>query len=320
VGYRSAAMQPVFMLALPRSGSTLVQRVLGSHPEITTVSEPWLLLPYLYAMRDDGIRAEYWHATAVDAMRDFIEELPGGEADYDDALREFAMRLYRSAGDGDATYFLDKTPHYHAVADELRRLFPDARFVVLYRNPLAILTSLLSTFRHSRFEPYMFDFDLFTGIENLTQFARRQHDVTHVARYEDLVGEERESHWRAMFGSLGLEFDPELLESFGSLQLNGRYGDRLRSPTMSGDSVEKWKPFVAGRVRKAWCRHWLRWIGRRRLAEMGYDLDELLGVLEALPTVGIGGTDFVHLATSFAGARRRARMLALPDSPSSYTA
>ena len=69
--------RPLFLLCLPRSGSTLVQRVLASHAEIATVSEPWLLLPLLYSIREHGIRAEYWHQTAAQAIADFIEELPG---------------------------------------------------------------------------------------------------------------------------------------------------------------------------------------------------------------------------------------------------
>jgi hypothetical protein len=37
-------------------------------------------------------------------------------------------------------------------------------------------------------------------------------------------------------------------------------------------------------VRKTWCRRYLRWIGRERLAMMGYDLDALTAELDALPT------------------------------------
>ena len=37
---------PIFLFSLPRSGSTLLQRVLMSHKDIASVAEPWLMLPF----------------------------------------------------------------------------------------------------------------------------------------------------------------------------------------------------------------------------------------------------------------------------------
>jgi hypothetical protein len=45
----SARPTPIFLLLLPCSGSTLAQRILAAHEGIATTSEPWILLPYLYA-------------------------------------------------------------------------------------------------------------------------------------------------------------------------------------------------------------------------------------------------------------------------------
>lgn len=42
---------PLFLLSLPRSGSTLAQRFLAAHDAIARASEPWILLPYLYTLR-----------------------------------------------------------------------------------------------------------------------------------------------------------------------------------------------------------------------------------------------------------------------------
>ena len=38
------AVKPVFLFSLPRSGSTMLQRALGRHPNIATLSESWFLL------------------------------------------------------------------------------------------------------------------------------------------------------------------------------------------------------------------------------------------------------------------------------------
>ncbi|MBT8101022.1 MAG: sulfotransferase, partial [Gammaproteobacteria bacterium] len=53
-------LRPVFLLSLPRSGSTLLQRMLMTHPAISSVPEPWLLLPIFYPRRTSGHSAEYW--------------------------------------------------------------------------------------------------------------------------------------------------------------------------------------------------------------------------------------------------------------------
>ena len=46
----------ILMISPPRAGSTMLQRILGSHSDIHTVSEPWLVLHPLYALRPEGIR------------------------------------------------------------------------------------------------------------------------------------------------------------------------------------------------------------------------------------------------------------------------
>lgn len=310
-------MRPLFLLSLPRAGSTLVQRVLAAHPEIETVSEPWLLLAPLYGLRPAGIRAEYWQETASGALEDFCAELEGGARGYRAALGKFALELYHSAAGRDVSYFLDKTPHYHAIADELPELFDDARFIVLWRNPLAVLSSLLTTFRDSRFEPYLFEFDLFSGLENLTRFAGRTHSSLQTFRYEDLVGNGSEAEWKRMFAFLDLEYRPAVLSQFAQVELRGRYGDPLASrlSVISSENRDGWKSSLGGAVPKAWCRKWLRWIGRDRLSLMGYDPDELSAELEALSTERPAWRDLAHLASSWSSARLRATALRWPDSP-----
>ena len=181
---REPSIRPLFLMSLPRTGSTLVQRVLAAHPGVATASEPWLLLPLLYARREDGIRAEYCHMVAANAIADFAQAREGGTAAFDQRLREFVQGVYQDASSNGAVYFLDKTPHYHFVAEELFALFPDARFLFLWRNPLAVLASLLTTFRLNRFEPYIFRTEFTRGQVALTEayVARRRASGPRVPR------------------------------------------------------------------------------------------------------------------------------------------
>ena len=118
------SVTPIFLLSLPRSGSTLVQRVLAAHPQVATAAEPWVLLPHLYATRERGIAAEYTQPIAARAIAEFLRSLPNGERDYREALHDFVIDLYTRASSEGATYFLDKTPRYHYIVDDLLETFP----------------------------------------------------------------------------------------------------------------------------------------------------------------------------------------------------
>ena len=60
--------EPVFLFSLPRSGSTLVQRLIAGHPQVATTSEPWILLPLLYTVRRPGAYTEYGHCVVFRAI------------------------------------------------------------------------------------------------------------------------------------------------------------------------------------------------------------------------------------------------------------
>jgi len=317
-------MRPLFLLSLPRSGSTLVQRVLGSHAEVATAAEPWVLLPVLYATRGRGARAEYWHESAAEAIGDFIARLDGGREGWQAEVRAFATALYGRAGGADHAYFLDKTPRYHTVAAELMELFPDARFVFLWRHPLAVVASLLETFRAGRFEPYHFEVDLYGGLDHLLAAhagaggRARAGAHVHAVRYEDLVAGSP-APWRDLHAFLGLDFDPGALERLGAGRPPGRYGDPTGVESyraIDAEPVAKWTRTLGGPVRAAWCRRYLRWIGAERMAAMGYDLDATLADLARAPSSAARApADARHLLASRRAARRRAAALALPEGP-----
>jgi hypothetical protein len=264
---------PLFLLSLPRSGSTLAQRILAAHGAIATVSEPWILLPYLYTLRERGIYAEYNHRALARAVEDFCEVLPGGRDDYVAEIRELALRLYGKASPAGARYFLDKTPRYHLISDEILATFPEGKYLILWRNPLAVAASIMETWASGKWNLYRFKVDLFDGIESLI-------------RYEALVTEPEEI-LGGVFRYLDLPFDRSVLRLFGEVDLGGRKGDSSgtgEAAEISSESLEKWRRTLNNPVRKAWCRRYLRWIGRERLAVMGYSLDGLLTELDSLPT------------------------------------
>ena len=87
-------------------------------------------------------KAPYDPINVEQAIREFVAELPRGEAGYLDALRAYTDSLYAqmmATAPPGKRFFLDKTPAYALVLPFLTKLYPQARYVVLTRHPLAVL-------------------------------------------------------------------------------------------------------------------------------------------------------------------------------------
>lgn len=277
---------PIFLFSLPRAGSTLVQRVLGAHPSIATTSEPWLLLPFFYVQHPTGLYAEYDHREYVKALEDFCNHLPGKNNDYLTALRAFALHLYGQASPKDATYFLDKTPRYHLIAAEIMKTFPESKVIFLWRNPLAVIASMMQTWSQGKWNLYRFKVDLYKGLASLIDSYRQTTSDVYSVRYEDLITAP-ETHWRNLFSYLELSYDATLLDSFRLVHLEGRLGDPTGIHTynsLSQAPLDKWKSVLNNPLRKAWAHRYLSWIGEDRMATMGYSLEEMQEALKNIST------------------------------------
>jgi hypothetical protein len=277
------AIEPIFIFSIPRSGSTLVQRIIAAHEGVATVSEPWLALPLAYTFRPRGVSAEYQHPLMVGAIEDFCEELPGGSEDYRSALRECILGLYEKAAGAEARYFLDKSPPYCLVAQEIMSLFPEGKFIFLWRNPLSVAASIIETWEPWR--PVLFRDDLFIGLPRLVAAYTSNPHRAHAVRFEDLVGGD-ERRWSLLMEYLGIEFEPDTLRRFTEVKLNGRMGDPTgpsQYSSLSSEPQQKWRETLANPLRKAWCRKYLDFLGSRRLATMGYDHRLLLQDLDSQP-------------------------------------
>jgi hypothetical protein len=311
------SITPVFIFSISRSGSTLLQRVLAAHEGVATVSEPWLILPQAYAFRPKGVDAEYYHPLLVRATEDFCERLPRGQEDYFAAWRGFVIDLYeRAAGDG-ARYFIDKSPPYSLISEHILRLFPEGKFIFLWRNPLSVMASMIETWGPWR--PTFMKSDLFVGLPRLVAAYEENEGRVHAARFEGLsMGDEDE--WRALTDYLGIDFDPRALVDFANVELDGRMGDptgRRRYAGLSTEPQRKWRRTLANPVRREWCRRYLRFLGARRLAVMGYDYDELVRELDGVPTSAEGvGADLLAIVKDVAKepvrVRTRARRVGVP--------
>lgn len=281
--------KPIYLFSMPRSGSTLLQRILNGHSAIATVSEPWILLPSIYARKTEGIYTDYRQDVSASAIEDFIETMPNGLDDYHATLRNMALDLYAKVSPPDVTYFLDKTPRYHLVVEDIMEIFKEGKHIFLWRNPLAVAASISNTYGGGRWNIYDFNVDFYKGLPNLIDTYQKNQGKEGVLamRYEDFISDP-EANLQQLLAFLeidSLEVD-KMLASFSDQSLQGGMGD----PTgikdyqkVNKDPLQKWKKSFSNPFRKAWGRKYLRWLGAERLAMMGYDLDELVAELNSVP-------------------------------------
>ncbi|MBS0212114.1 MAG: sulfotransferase [Proteobacteria bacterium] len=126
-GAGCGAPDPIFIVGLPRAGSTLVEQILSSHSQVEGTME----LPALPALVHDlhkriGSREAAWHE-ALRRLR------PGELADLGRAYLE-RTRIHRRTG---ARYFIDKLPNNFVHAGLIHLILPNARIVDARRHPLA---------------------------------------------------------------------------------------------------------------------------------------------------------------------------------------
>ncbi|MBI5314527.1 MAG: sulfotransferase [Nitrospirae bacterium] len=277
-------MKPLFIFSLPRSGSTLLQRVLAADSRISSAAEPWLLLPFVYALRAHGVKAVYSHQWANFALNDFIGELPNGKQDYLLAIGSAVNELYeKAAKNKDARYFLDKTPRYALIIDEIIDMFPNGKFIFLWRNPLAVLASIVETWAGGKWDLSMCKVDLYLGIGNLIAGYQAHSEQILAIQYESFL-QSPGIELARMSEYLELRFDPDVLKQFSQVSFKGKLGDPTGTKnyrTLDTAPLEKWKSIINNPLRKMWCRRYLWSLGEERLKVMGYDLKALLHELDS---------------------------------------
>lgn len=277
----------IFLVSQPRAGSTLLQRLLGGHSAIHTTAEPWLMLHPLYALREDGHSAEYNATLAHTALQDFLATLPEGAAAYQEALRRMAMHLYaRACESAGKTHFLDKTPRYYHILPELGRLFPQARFLLLLRNPLAVLASQLETnVRGHWLLLARYKHDLLTAPRKLLAAQQTLGPRALTLHYEDLVTAPRAT-LESVCAHLGLPFQEGMLTYGDHAPPAGRMGDPKnihRQARPSRSSLKKWHALARHPQTRHLAESYLDALGDDLLHALGYPADELRETLRQIP-------------------------------------
>lgn len=138
--------QPIFIVGLPRSGTTLLEQMLGNHPQVASAGE-----------LGDFRRQLHWCADhhGVETLdEETLIRLP--EIDwYELGNRYLRQTQWRAKG---KAFFTDKLPANWMVAGLIRKALPQARILHLVRDPMAVCFSNYRSLFGSSY-PYSYDLD-----------------------------------------------------------------------------------------------------------------------------------------------------------------
>jgi len=257
----------------------MLQQMLGTHPQIYTVSEPWIMLHPLYALREEGIEADYNAEWAHTALNVFLKSLPSGEEDYYEGIRRMYGYLYeRALEERKADLFLDKTPRYYKILPELRQVFPQARFLLLFRNPLAVLSSILHIWVGTAwFGIRRYREDLLEAPKKLVAAKDQLGDSVCIIRYEELVSDPV-LECRRICRHLGIEFDRGMImygKKENERQTFGDPNNVYQKDQPASESVQKWIDRADSPQEWRLLEDYLTMLDRSVLASMGYPYDQL---------------------------------------------
>ena len=194
----SESQRPVFVVGMMRSGTTLLEQIIASHPRATGAGELqfWGIL-------------EYKHQ---DWMRGRVPDLGVGENLAQSYLEELARHS------SDAARVIDKTPANVDYLGFIHRVLPNARFIYMQRDPV---DTCLSCYFQNFVNAASFAMDL----QDLAHYYREHHrliahwrsvlpkDVLLEVPYEGLISDP-EAWSRRILEFIGLEWDPKVLEFY----------------------------------------------------------------------------------------------------------
>lgn len=236
-GHGDVSCDPIFILGLPRAGSTLIEQILASHSQIEGTME----LPDIpaMAMREAKALGEGtydWPGALANMEKTHLAQLGAEFLD--------RTRIQRKT---DKPFFIDKLPNNWAYAGFIHAIFPNARIIDARRHPM---DCCFSNFRQHFAKGQGFSYDLEHIGRYYADYVRvmdhydavlpgRIHRVIH----EELL-DEPEAVVRQLLEYLQLRFEDGCLEFYRNRRaVRTASSEQVRRP-LNRDGVDQWVAYA----------------------------------------------------------------------------
>jgi cytochrome c-type biogenesis protein CcmH/NrfG len=236
-GFGSAAPDPIFIVGLPRSGSTLLEQVLASHSLVEGTMELPQLVETARALgrtvNQDG--SSVYPEILAELTQERCREL--GEQYLADT------RIYRKTA---APFFIDKLPNNWAHVGLIQLILPHAKIIDARRHPLGCC---FSAFKQHFARGQHFTYDLADVgayyrdyVTLMAHFDAVLPGRVHRAIYEDVV-EHFEAEVRRLLNHCGLPFEESCLRFYeNDRAVRTASSEQVRRPIFK-DALEHWRNY-----------------------------------------------------------------------------
>jgi tetratricopeptide (TPR) repeat protein len=222
------APDPIFIVGMPRAGSTLIEQILSSHSLVEGTSE----LPDVPALV--GKLRKY--------PKDALELSP-------EERRELGEEYLKGAGvqrRTDKPFFIDKLPNNWLCVPFIQLILPNAKIIDARRHPLACC---FSNFRQHFARGQSFTYDLEHVGRYYSDYVRMMAHVdavlprrVHRVIYERMV-DDTEAEIRRLLDYCGLKFEPQVLEFYKTERaIRTPSSEQVRRPIYR-DATEEWRAY-----------------------------------------------------------------------------
>jgi tetratricopeptide (TPR) repeat protein len=237
-GFGAPHPDPIFIVGLPRAGSTLIEQILASHPDVEGTME----LPDILAM-----------AGALAGRRKPSEpsKYPGELANLTaDACRELGERYIRDTRIQRKTskpLFIDKMPNNFLHIGLIRLVLPNAKVIDARRHPMACC---FSTFKQHFAEGHRYSYSLEElgqyyreYVQLMDHFDRAAPGAVYRVIHEHLV-EDTESQVQQLLDYCGLPFDAACLRFYENTRpVRTPSAQQVRRP-INREGLEQWRHYA----------------------------------------------------------------------------
>lgn len=229
------APDPIFIVGMPRSGSTLLEQILSCHSQVEGTTELPDMITLAKELRDQADSDDIAVYASVLASKSAAELR---------ALGERYMNTTRIHRKTDRPLFIDKMPNNFLHVGMIHLLLPNAKIIDARRHPLGCC---FSNFKQYYAQGQAFSYGLadmgrfyYDYVDLMAHFDRVLPGRVHRVCYEDTVAD-TETVVRSLLDYCGLDFEPDCLRFFeNDRPVRTASSEQVRQPIYQG-GVEQWK-------------------------------------------------------------------------------